>query len=321
MLSNHATRAETPALQAIVPGVTGWRNVFVNLYYVWPQEREGAGAPWVLVDAGLPASAGYIHQHAAELFGSDNPPQAIILTHGHFDHVSALPDLLQAWPDVQVYAHRLELPYLNGRSSYPPPDPTVGGGGMATMSFLYPKKPLDLGSRVEALPDDGSVPFLPDWQWLHTPGHTPGHVSFFREGDRTLLAGDAFTTVKGESMLATWTQKQEVHGPPAYFTPDWEAARTSVERLARLAPEVAATGHGIAMLGDELRQQLQDLVENFRQKAVPAHGRYVKQPAVADASGVLSVPPPVVSSWVKVLLVAGVVGAVVALTRRREQQE
>ena len=321
MLSNHATRAETPALQAIVPGVTGWRNVFVNLYYVWPQDQEGAGAPWVLVDAGLPASADYIHQHAAELFGPDNPPQAIILTHGHFDHVSALPDLLQAWPDVQVYAHRLELPYLNGRSSYPPPDPTVGGGGMATMSFLYPKKPLDLGSRVEALPDDGSVPFLPDWQWLHTPGHTPGHVSFFREGDRTLLAGDAFTTVKGESMLATWTQKQEVHGPPAYFTPDWEAARTSVERLARLAPEVAATGHGIAMLGDELRQQLQDLVENFRQKAVPAHGRYVKQPAVADASGVLSVPPPVVSSWVKVLLVAGVVGAVVALTRRREQQE
>lgn len=320
MLSNHTNRAETPALQAIVPGVTGWRNVFVNLYYVWPQDQQGTGAAWVLVDAGLPASADYIRQHAAELFGPDNPPQAIVLTHGHFDHVSALPDLLQAWPNVQVYAHPLELPYLTGRSSYPPPDPTVGGGSMAAMSFLYPKKPLDLGSRVEALPDDGSVPFLPGWQWVHTPGHTPGHVSFFREADRTLLAGDAFTTVKGESMLATWTQKQEVHGPPAYFTPDWEASRTSVEQLARLAPEVAATGHGIAMLGDELRQQLQDLVENFRQKAVPAHGRYVHQPALADASGVVSVPPPVVSPWVKALVVAGVVGAAVALASRSRQQ-
>ncbi|MBC6612250.1 MBL fold metallo-hydrolase [Hymenobacter sp. BT507] len=318
MLSNDATRATTPALQAVAPGVTGWRNIFVNLYYVWPQEQEGMGASWVLVDAGLPASADYILEYAAELFGPDNPPQAIVLTHGHFDHVSALPNLLKAWPEVQVYAHRLELPYLTGRSAYPAPDPTVGGGGMATLSFLYPKKPLDLGGRVEALPDDGTVPGLPGWQWFHTPGHTPGHVSFFRENDRALLAGDAFTTVKGESMLATWTQKQEVHGPPAYFTPDWEASRLSVERLAKLEPEVAATGHGIAMVGDELRQQLQELVDNFQTQAVPAHGRYVKQPAVADASGVVSVPPPVVSPWVKGLVVAGVAGLLFTLLRRKQ---
>lgn len=188
MLSNHATRATTLALQPIVPSVTGWRNVFVNLYYVWPAEQEATGAPWVLVDAGLPASAQHIRHHAAALFGADNPPRTIVLTHGHFDHVSALPDLLAAWPGVQVYAHPLELPYLTGRSAYPAPDPTVGGGGMSALSFLYPKKPLDLGPRVEALPADGSVPHLPGWRWVHTPGHTPGHVSFFRERERTLLA-------------------------------------------------------------------------------------------------------------------------------------
>lgn len=318
MLSNHATRATTPALQPLVPGVTGWRNVFVNLYYVQPtqQQQPATGAPWVLVDAGLPASAQHIRHHAAELFGADNPPQAIVLTHGHFDHVSALPDLLAAWPGVQVYAHPLELPYLTGRSAYPAPDPTVGGGGMAALSFLYPKAPLDLGSRLEALPADGSVPHLPGWRWLHTPGHTPGHVSFFREADRTLLAGDAFTTVRAESMAATWTQQQQVHRPPAYFTPDWEAAHASVERLAALEPEVAATGHGIAMVGDELRRQLQELAAHF-QSQVPAHGRYVAQPAVADASGVVSVPPPLVSPWVKGLVVAGVVSLLVAQVVRK----
>jgi glyoxylase-like metal-dependent hydrolase (beta-lactamase superfamily II) len=317
MLSNHATRANTPALQAVVPGVTGWRNVFVNLYYVWPQEQEATGAPWVLVDAGLPASADSIRQHAAELFGPDSPPQAIILTHGHFDHVYALPSLLETWPEVTVYAHPLELPYLTGRSSYPAPDPTVGGGGMSAMSFLYPKKPLNLGDRVQALPEDGSVPSLPGWRWVHTPGHTPGHVSFFREADRTLLAGDAFVTVAGESVLATWSQKQEVHGPPAYFTPDWEQARTSVETLARLNPEVAATGHGIPMFGEELRQQLRDLAEHFREKAVPAHGRYVNHPATADETGVRSVPPPVISPWVTTALVAGAVGAAALLLRNK----
>jgi glyoxylase-like metal-dependent hydrolase (beta-lactamase superfamily II) len=316
MLSNYATRATTPALQAVVPGVTGWRNVFVNLYYVWPPEQPAEGAPWVLVDAGLPASADSIRQHAAELFGPNTPPRAIVLTHGHFDHVLALPELLQAWPDVMVYAHPLELPYLTGRSSYPAPDPTVGGGGMAALSFLYPKKPLNLGSRVQALPEDGSVPHLPGWRWLHTPGHTAGHVSFFRDADRTLLAGDAFVTVQAESVLNTWSQKQEVHGPPAYFTPDWEQARASVELLAGLNPEVAATGHGIAMHGDKLRRQLQELAANFRQLAVPAHGRYVHQPAVADETGVRSVPPPVVSPWAVAALVAGIVGTVAVLSRR-----
>lgn len=317
MLSNNTNRANTSALQAVVPGVTSWRNVFVNLYYVWPQEQEGSGAVWVLVDAGLPASAEYIKQHAEKLFGPNNPPQAIILTHGHFDHVSALPTLLKEWPDVTVYAHPLELPYLTGRSAYPAPDPTVGGGGMAALSFLYPKQPLNLGNRVEALPSDGTVPYLADWHWYHTPGHTAGHVSFFRESDRTLLAGDAFITVKGESVVATWTQKQEIHGPPAYFTSDWEAARASVERLVRLKPEVAATGHGIAMHSDELRQQLQNLVDNFSQQAVPTHGRYVGQPAVADASGVKSMPPPVVNPWVKGLLVLGMVGTLLALLQRK----
>lgn len=314
MLSNHASRASTPAFDEVVPGLHVLRDVFVNLYYV--AVNGGPNRPageWVLIDAGLPGSAAKIKQHAEQIFGANNSPAAILLTHGHFDHAGGLAGLLEAWPNVLVYAHPLELPYLTGLSSYPPPDPTVGGGLMAWSSFLYPKHPYDFGARVLALPADGSVPSLPGWRWLPTPGHTPGHVSFFHEADKALVAGDAFTTVVGESGLATLTQKQVVHGPPAYFTPDWDAARDSVRHLASLAPEVGATGHGIAMHGEALRRQLRTLGEYFDQMARPKIGRYAHEPAVADASGVRLVPPPVVSPWVKGLAVASVWLAVAGL--------
>jgi glyoxylase-like metal-dependent hydrolase (beta-lactamase superfamily II) len=78
------------------------------------REPEAPTPDWVLVDAGLPGSAGTIRRHAAEIFGSEARPAAIILTHGHFDHVGALLTLATEW-DVPVYAHPLELPYLTGR--------------------------------------------------------------------------------------------------------------------------------------------------------------------------------------------------------------
>ena len=304
MLSNHASRAATPAFMPVVPGLHVLRDVFVNLYYAAAEPAQPAG-PWVLIDAGLPGSGPKIKQHAEEVFGADNPPTAILLTHAHFDHAGGLAGLLAAWPEVPVYAHPLELPYLTGLSSYPPPDPTVGGGLMAWSSFLYPNSPYDFGSRVQPLPEDGTVPGLPGWRWLHTPGHTPGHVSFFRQEGRVLVAGDAFTTVKGESAIATLTQKQAVHGPPAYFTPDWDAARVSVAELLSLVPEVGATGHGVAMHGDKLRGELAHLAVHFNTLARPKIGRYAHHPATADERGVRSVPPPLVSPWVKNLALAG----------------
>jgi glyoxylase-like metal-dependent hydrolase (beta-lactamase superfamily II) len=291
-------------LENIASGVTGLRIVLVNVFAV--SRPDGS---WTLVDAGLPFSAAKIRHWAGSLFG-DRRPDAIVLTHAHFDHVGALRSLGDYW-DVPIYAHPLEMPYLTGRSKYPPPDPTVGGGVMSLMSPLYPRGAIDVSDRVHTLPEDGSVPTMPGWRWIATPGHTPGHVSFFRDEDRVLIAGDAFTTTKQESLMAVATQRPEVHGPPAYYTQDWEAARLSVARLAALMPAVAAAGHGLPMSGGEMTDALQYLADNFDRIARPAVGRYARTAAAADERGLVSVPPePLASRIPKVALVTVIAGTV-----------
>ncbi len=243
-----------------------------------------AGAPdgeFVLVDTGLPGTRSVV-QHAVESrFGKGARPSAIVLTHGHIDHVGTLEALAADW-DVPVYAHVLEHPYLNGTSSYPPPDPKVGGGFMAVFSTLFPRSPIDVKRRLHALPEDGSVPGMPGWRWIHTPGHAPGHVSLWREADRAMIAGDAFVTTAQESLYSVVTQAPELHGPPMYFTPDWQAARLSVQKLAALQPALAVTGHGRAMAGPAFTEALDRLARDFEQVAVPKHGAYVAEPARAQ---------------------------------------
>lgn len=270
----------------VAPDLAYQRLAIVNVaFYGLP----GAGdRQWVLVDAALPGTAGQIKKAAAERFGPNARPAAIIMTHGHFDHVSALRELADLW-DAPVYAHELERPYLDGTAAYPPPDPTVGGGLMSLLSPLYPRGPVDVSARLQTLPADGSVPFMPGWRWIHTPGHAPGHVSLWREADRALVVGDAFITTAQESAYAAATQRPELHGPPMYFTPDWGAAKTSVERLAALEPEIAVTGHGRAMQGAEMRTALHALARDFDRIAVPDHGKYVLHPATA-ANGTAYVP-------------------------------
>src|SRR5205823_4023450 len=93
--------------------------------------------------------------------------------------------------------------------------------------------------------------------------------------------------------------------PPAYFTTDWQEARRSVERLAALEPEIAATGHGNPMRGEILRHQLAWLASNFR-AVVPSQGRYVREPALSDERGLKFVPPPINDPLPRTL---GLVGA------------
>jgi glyoxylase-like metal-dependent hydrolase (beta-lactamase superfamily II) len=154
---------------------------------------------------------------------------------------------------------------------------------MARLSSMYPRGPYDVSKWLQALPADGSVPHMPGWRWIHVPGHTPGQIALWREGDRVLIAADAFITTRQESAYAVATQIPEMHGPPMYYTQDWEASRASVQKLAALEPEIVVTGHGLAMQGPEMRAALHQLARDFDEVAVPKHGRYVDNPASPES--------------------------------------
>ncbi|MFE1245233.1 MBL fold metallo-hydrolase [Fictibacillus sp. NPDC058756] len=253
----------------IAPGVYVLTTKIVNVYFIQCTEDSNT---YYLVDTGMPKSGDMICEWAEKWF--NHPPKAILLTHGHFDHVGAVNDLAEKW-GVPVYAHHEEIPYLNGQKDYPEPDPSVNGGLVTKLSPMFPNQGIDLRDHIQSLPEDGTIPGLTGWRWIHTPGHTPGHVSFFRESDRVLVAGDAFITVEQESLYKVLTQKQEMNGPPKYFTTDWQLAKKSVQALAALQPCVAATGHGVPMNGPKLTEELNNLAENFDELAKPAHGKYV----------------------------------------------
>ena len=282
----------------IAPDV-GWLPIsFVNVYFV-----GRPGGAWTLIDAGLPGRTNQILEAAEARFGAGARPEAIVLTHGHFDHAGSALPLAEYW-DVPVYAPRLEMPYLTGKSDYPPADPTVGGA-IAFLSRFMPTRARNLKGRMREL-QPTEVPGAVGWEWLATPGHSPGHVSFFRPSDRVLLAGDAFATMNMDSWSGLVTGKQSLSRAGAPFNTDWEATRLSVKELAKLRPNVAGCGHGIPRRDADLPARLERFAERFRP---PRSGRYVRRPARTDERGIVSLPPapfdPVPFATAGALILAG----------------
>jgi glyoxylase-like metal-dependent hydrolase (beta-lactamase superfamily II) len=267
-----ALAAMTESTLQITPDILILQFTIVNACIVSTSSIKGN--QWILVDTGLENSGEYILQAAEEKFGKDSRPEAIILTHGHFDHVGSVIELANHW-EVPVYIHLLELPYITGKKDYPLADPTVDEGMVAKMSPTFPHRSIDIGYRAVMLPADGSVPGMPGWKWIHTPGHTEGHVSLFLEKDGVLIVADAFSTVKQESLMSVLTQREQISGPPKYLTMDWITAEKSVKRLLDLKPSLAIPSHGQPMKGEELIQHLEMLVNNFDKIAKPEQGRFV----------------------------------------------
>jgi len=216
-----------------------------NVYFVQ------SGETWVLVDTAWRGRAELIRSAAETLFGVGARPRAIVLTHVHPDHAGSASELARMW-DVTVYVHPDELPL-------PPSGRIIGVLARVERRWMFPPgqdglSPIDLKA---------GVPGLPDWHVIPTPGHTPGHLALFREGDRVLIPGDAVLTVNLNSPGDAMSQRHTLGGPSRFATWNWRAATESVSELARLEPSVLVPGHGRPMTAPVLAPALKALGEQL----------------------------------------------------------
>jgi glyoxylase-like metal-dependent hydrolase (beta-lactamase superfamily II) len=120
-----------------------------------------------------------------------------------------------------------------------------------------------IGDLARPISLDDIPPGLAGWRCLPTPGHTPGHVSYFRPQDRVLISGDALVTLQVNSLAGLLLPRPGLSGPPWYSTWDKGVSEASVRLLARLEPAVLAGGHGVPVVGDALAAGLSRLEQSL----------------------------------------------------------
>ena len=235
-----------------------------------------SGASWVLIDAASANCDRLIKKTAESLFGVNIRPISILLTHDHPDHAGSALNLARMW-DCPVYVHPDELPYatiadLSTVEKYANP---IDRWIILPLLRLMPRRRVEsmlskssLKGVVQGFNPDATIPGLPDWECIPTPGHTPGHVAFFRPSDRFLITGDAIVTVNLNSLwgFLLWglrINKQRVSKPPGYSTWNKRSSKESVAVLVSLKPRVLASGHGVPMTGDSVTSGLRILAGKF----------------------------------------------------------
>jgi glyoxylase-like metal-dependent hydrolase (beta-lactamase superfamily II) len=204
----------------VTPPIRISRFGFVNAYLV----REDDG--FTLVDTMLPGSAKSILSAARD---AGAPIVRIALTHAHGDHIGSLDALAEALPGVEVLISSRDARLLAKDRSMDPGEPDVKLRGGYPGAKTTPTSTFEPGERIASL------------EVIAAPGHTPGHVAFFDHRDRTLLCGDAYSTLGG---VATTAKTNPRFPLPALATWHRPTELASARALRDLDPARLAPGHG-----------------------------------------------------------------------------
>jgi glyoxylase-like metal-dependent hydrolase (beta-lactamase superfamily II) len=197
------------------------RFAIVNAFLV--EEDDGL----TLVDTTLPRSEKPILAAAGRL---GRPIVRIVLTHAHQDHIGSLDALAAQLPGVEVAISERDARLLAKDMRAQPGEPTdakMRGGYSGAKT--RPTRLLSPGDRVGSL------------EVVAAPGHTPGHIALLDTRDRTLIAGDAFSTLGGVETSAKVNPRFPL---PTLATWHRPTALETARALRALDPARLAVGHG-----------------------------------------------------------------------------
>lgn len=208
----------------IISGVYLIKMLASNCYLI--TEPDGL----TLIDAGIPSSFSQIVDFIGSLDRNVQELNTILLSHADIDHVGAAP-ALKVESGARIYASQIAAQALaEGHSS------RQIELGILTPIFRWLEK-LNGAMQIEVdeiLSAGQVLPMLDGLKVLETPGHTPGHLSFYAEKHKLLFAGDSVSTNPGEILgnkvrFFNWNQEQML---------------ASVRFQAALQPEIVCSGHG-----------------------------------------------------------------------------
>lgn len=174
-----------------------------------------------IVDTGLPGQEKAIINYVKQTGIKPQDLRGILLTHYDVDHVGSAA-ALQELTGVELYAHELEIPYISGQAIRP--------GLKRWLPLLVRPLHGKLTYPLKVIPLQDRDNFC-EWEIIHTPGHTPGHIALYRNG--VGIVGDLF-------------QGGNIRLAPAFFTWDKHKLMESVQKLIQYPLRWILPGHGPA---------------------------------------------------------------------------